>query len=265
MEKHSEKKEKPFYKRWWFILASIIIAFPLLIFEIACIIVVPPVLVLEIFLGALIYGFIRNVKKEKQKEEDIKKKEEALFRQGYKKIYDNIYMNEENKKLNILGKDYGFSQIIECELIETTNTINSSYGNTKGKLKNNGKIKTRMNTLSVGTDYCNELYINITVDDFNNPNIKLNVRGKGILATNGEKYKKVLKNANNILSLLKIIISKSNEKYIKTGPITKIEHRYITEETVQDQIKKLSELYKDGVLTEYEYSIKKQELLEKIK
>lgn len=265
MEKHSEKKEKPFYKRWWFILVSIIVAFPLLLFEIACVVVVPPIIILEIFLGILIYCFIRSIKKEKQKEEDKKKIEEALFRQGYKKIYDNIYMNEENKKMNILGKDYGFSQIIECELIETTNTISSSYGNAKGKLKNNGRIKTKMNTLSAETNYCNELYINITVEDFENPNIKLNVRGKGILATNGEKYKKVIKNANNILSLLKIIISKNNEKYIERGTVTKIEHRYITEETVQDQIKKLSELYKDGVLTEYEYSIKKQELLEKIK
>lgn len=64
---------------------------------------------------------------------------------------------------------------------------------------------------------------------------------------------------------MKIVISQNNEKYIEIGTVTKIEHRYITEETVQDQIKKLAELYKDGVLTEYEYSIKKQELLEKIK
>ncbi len=265
MSKHKKNENKAIYKKWWFIVLSIILLFPIIVFDIACIIVVPPILALEIILGISVYCFIRVIKKEKQKEEEIKKKEEILFRQGYKKIYDNIYMNEESKKLNILGKDYGFSQIIECELIETTNTINSSYGNAKGKLKNNGKIKTRINTLSTETNYCNELYINITVEDFNNPNIKLNVRGKGILATNGLKYKEVLKKANNILSLLKIIISKNNERYIENGTVTKIEHRYITEETVQDQIKKISELYKDGVLTEYEYSIKKQELLEKIK
>ncbi len=223
----------------------------------------PPILVIEIFLGILIYCFIRNRKKQEQ--EELKKKEKALLEQGYRKVYENLYIDEENKRLNIQGMDYGFSQIIDCELVENSNTINSSYGSTKGKLKNNGRIKSKVNMISAETNYCNELYINITVEDFNNPNIKFNIRGKGILNTNGVKYKEVLKNANNILSLFKIIIAKNNEKFVETGTIKKIEHRYITEETIQAQIKKLFELYKDGVLTEYEYNMKKQELLEKIK
>lgn len=265
MSNYTENEKKPVYKKWWFIIISIILAFPILIFEIACIIVVPQILILELFLGIVVYYSIRNIRKEEREKEEIKKKEENLFRQGYKKVCDNLYIDEKNTKINIQGKTYGFSQILECKLIENSNTINSSYGNTKGKLKNNGKIRTKVNTVSIQTSYCNELYINITVEDFNAPNIKLDVRGKGILKKNSEKYKEVLKKANDVLSLLKIIISKNNEKYIETGTITKIEHRYITEEDVQDQIKKIAELYKDGVLTEYEYSIKKQELLEKIK
>lgn len=256
MEDDKKNNKKPIYRKWWFIVTSIILAFPILIFEIACLIVCPPIFILEIPIGVLIYCLIRSRKKQKKEQEEKKEKEKILFRQGYRKVYDDLYINEENKKLNILGKDYAFSQIIECELIENNNEISNSYGKIK---------KTRVHTFSTDTNYCNELYINITVEDLENPNIKLNVRGKGILETNGEKYKKVLKNANNILSLLKIIISKNNEKYIETGTVTKIEHRYITEETVQDQIKKLSELYKDGILTEYEYNIKKMELLEKIK
>jgi len=259
-----KKGKKPIYKSWWFIIISIILAFPILIFQIACIIVVPPILILELILGIIIYYFIRNKRKQEKEKKEIRKKEMLLFTQGYKKVCDNLYINEESKKLNILGKDYGFSQILDCELIENSNTINTSYGNTRGKLKNNGKIKARVNTFSTETSYCNELYINITVEDFNYPNIKLDVRGKGLLKINGSKYKEVLKNANNILSLLKVVISKNNEKYVESGTITKIEHRYVTEESVQDQIKKIAELYKDGILTEYEFNIKKQELLEKI-
>ena len=59
-----------------------------------------------------------------------------------------------------------------------------------------------------------------------NPNIKLNVRGKGLLNTSGKKYKNVMKKANEILSLFKLIISKNNENYVENGTITKIEHRY---------------------------------------
>ena len=216
--------------------------------------------------GFCMIGWVMDIIKILQrKKKELIEKENNLLKQGYRKVYDNLYIKEKDQKINIQGKVLGFSQIIDCELIENKDTINNSFGNTKGKIKNDGSISTKVNTVSTETSYCNELYINITVEDYKNPNIKLDVKGKGILPTNGAKYKEVLKNANNILSLLKIIISKNNEKYIETGTVTKIEHRHITEETVQEQIKRLSELYKDGVLTEYEYSMKKQELLEKIK
>ncbi len=192
-------------------------------------------------------------------------KENNLLKQGYRKICDNLYINEKDKKINIQEKVLGFSQIIDCELIENKSTINNSSGNTIGEIKNDGRIKTKVNTISTETIYCDELYINITIEDFNAPNIKFDVINKGHLKTNSAKYKKALENANNILSLLKVIISKNNEKYIENGTVTKIEHRYITEETAQEQIEKLSELYKSGVLTEYEYYMKKQELLDKIK
>ena len=263
MEKKERSRKKPIYKKWWFIILLIILAFPILVFEVACIIVVPPFLIIQVFFGVIITYFIRKKRKKKREKEKEEKKEAILFQKGYKKIYNNVYINEKNKEINIKGKKYGFSQIIDCELIENSNTINSSYGNINGRLKNNGKLSTRVNTFSTETSYCNELYINITIEDFESPNIKLDVRENGILRVNGKKYKESLKNANNILSILKIIISKNNERYLENGTITKIEHKYVTEESIQEQIKKLSELYNDGVLTEYEYSMKKQELLEK--
>ena len=74
-----------------------------------------------------------------------------------------------------------------------------------------------------------------------------------------------MNNAQNIISTLKIIISQNNEKYIETGTITKVEHKYITEENASIQIERLSKLYKDGILTDYEFAMKKKELLDKIK
>lgn len=45
----------------------------------------------------------------------------------------------------------------------------------------------------------------------------------------------------------------------------KIENKIVTEETITSQLSKLADLHKAGVLTDYEYSIKKQELLNKMK
>lgn len=44
----------------------------------------------------------------------------------------------------------------------------------------------------------------------------------------------------------------------------KIENKIVTEETITSQLKKLSDLHDANVLTDYEYSIKKQELLDKL-
>lgn len=264
MSNHGETEKKPIYKKWWFILLLIIVGIPVLIFEIACLFVAPPIIFLEVVLVLSIYYF-KVIKKQNQTRAKLEEKEQEILSKGYRKIYDNLYLNEQNKNLIINDIKYGFSQILDCELIENDNTISSSYGNTKGKIKNNGKMIGKTNAISTSSDYCNELYINITVDDFNNPNIKLDVRGKGILNTTSAKYKNVIKKANEIVSLFKLIISKNNEKYIENGTVTKIEHRYIEEKSYEQKLDELSKLHKDGALTDYEYSIKKQELLEKIK
>lgn len=202
----------------------------------------------------------QNKKKNKKREED-ELKNQKLLSEGYNKVYTDLYINESDKCIFIKDKKYAFSQIIDCELIENNNSLSSTYGQTKGKIKSNGKIKARTNTLSSEINYCSDLYLNITVDDFNNPNIKLNVRGTGLLNTSGKKYENVMKKANEILSLFKLIISKNSENYIENGTITKIEHRYIEEKGYEEKLEELSRLHKKGILTDYEFSIKKQDLL----
>lgn len=244
-------------------LASILAI--LLVLNLLLCIVMPFLLIVEIIIAICEYFTIRKIKEIKRQILEKEKIENNLLRNGYKKIFDNLFIDDNRKVLNIYGKDYGFSQIIDCELIQNNSTINSTLGNTKGKIKNNGKIKARINTLSAETNYCNELYLNITIDDLYNPNIKLNVRGVGALNTNGEKYKNVINKANEMLSLFKLIISKNNVSYVDNGTITKIEHKYVEEESNIQKLEELSKLHKNGALTDYEYSIKKQELLEKIK
>lgn len=244
-------------------LASIIAIF--LVLNLLLSIVIPVLLILEIIVAICEYFTIRKIKKINNAIQEKERMENKLFKNGYKKIYDNLFINEQKNVVNILGKDYGYSQIIDCQLVQNDSSINNTFGNTKGEIKGNGKIKAKTKTISSENKYCNELYLNITVDDFNNPNIKVNVRGLGLLNTNGERYKKVIEKANEILSLFKLIISKNNEKYTENGIVQKIEHKYIEEESNIKKLEELSRLHKNGELTDYEYSIKKQELLEKIK
>lgn len=233
-----------------FIFLAIMLAI-VLILNLLLSIAMPFLLIAEIIFAICEYFTIKkiiNINKQILYKEKI---ENNLLRNGYKKIYDNLFIDESREILNIYGKDYGFSQIVDCELVQNNITMHSKLGNS--------------NNLSIETKHCNELYLNITVDSFEKPNIKLNVRGLGILNTDGERYKNVISKANEILSLFKLIISKNNANYVEDGTITKIEHKYTEEESNIQKLEELSKLHKNGVLTDYEYSIKKQELLEKIK
>ncbi len=188
--------------------------------------------------------------------------ENKLLKQGYKKICNEFFVNNDEHKLNILGNVYGFSQIIDCELIENGSTL--SYTTGTSKIKHNNKANLSYTTSQI--ESCTDLAINITVDDFNNPRIVFDCKyGKRNISKNSKEYKEYMNNAQNIISTLKIIISQNNEKYIEKGTITKVEHKYITEENASNQIERLSKLHKDGVLTDYEFEMKKKELLDKIK
>lgn len=67
--------------------------------------------------------------------------------------------------------------------------------------------------------------------------------------------------ANDITNLINNQVA-SNQTL---GQAIKIENKIITEETITSQLKKLSDLHDAKVLTDFEYSMKKQELLDKMK
>lgn len=216
------------------------------------------------FLGIAFLLLSSTVKKQRYLRNELDKENE-LLRNGYTKIYNGIFINEQKQKINLLYTDYGFSQIVSCDLVVNNKSLDNTYSKTKGKLKKNGKLKANSYNYSNQINYCEQIYINIIVNDLEKPNIKINLKEKFNLNTNSRKYKEILAKTEKIVSTLKVIIARNNEKYIENGMVTKVEHKYITEENVSTQIERLSKLHKDKVLTDYEFEMKKKELLDKIK
>jgi histidyl-tRNA synthetase len=81
-----------------------------------------------------------------------------------------------------------------------------------------------------------------------------NVNGNGINLHSVEK-------ANKIVSLINKQVSSTQT----VSETIKIENKIVTEESITSQLQTLSSLHDAKVLTDYEYSIKKQELLDKMK
>lgn len=107
------------------------------------------------------------------------------------------------------------------------------------------------------------MYVNITTDNLQNPNIKFNVMTRPYLVVPSVNFDNSINDAKNIISYLSIIIAKNNEVKFENGNVTKIEHRYINEATANDKLRELYKLYQDGIITEYEYNIEKQQILDK--
>lgn len=189
-------------------------------------------------------AILRKIKKQSQTKEKEKDIDRLMQANGYNKIYKNFFVNEKEKKIILNSKEYGFSEIKDCEIKVEDNVNMYAYKN-----------------IATSQNYCKKLYINIIIDNLSDPNVKLNFISNNRISISSNRYRKMYDEAEKVLSILKIIIARNNEKYIENGTITKIEHRYINEETTEEKLKKLAELYKLGAITEYEYSIKKQELL----
>lgn len=241
------------------------------VYKFLLIILIPLTLLVSIVMPLLLVGFIveiisiisitKKIKKIKEIQIIQQNKEKELLKQGYKKICPYFFVNDKENKLDILGETYGFSQIVDCELIEDETSVSQTIGRTK--IKNINRAKTTYHTTQLGI--CTNLGVNITTTNFNNPRIMFDCKYGKTIYKNSNTYKEAINNAQNIISTLKIVISKNNEKYIETGTITKVEHKYITEENASIQIERLSQLHKDGVLTDYEFEMKKKELLNKMR
>lgn len=182
----------------------------LIILSLLLTIVYPIMLVVTIICAITEIIIVKRVKENKQYIKIQKEKELKYLNNGYEKLYDNIYLKEEEKKIIINNKDYDFSQIVDCELITDNSSVNTTIGKSKGKLKNSGKIKGKSISTTVNTEYCNDMYINVVVDDFDEPNIRINLIKNALIYVNGKKYKEMQAIGNKIVATLKLIVSKNN-------------------------------------------------------
>ena len=182
----------------------------LIVLSLLLTIVYPIMLVVTIICAITEIIIVKRVKENKQYIKIQKEKELKYLNNGYEKLYDNIYLKEEEKKIIINNKDYDFSQIVDCELITDNSSVNTTIGKSKGKLKNSGKIKGKSISTTVNTEYCNDMYINVVVDDFDEPNIRINLIKNALIYVNGKKYKEMQAIGNKIVATLKLIVSKNN-------------------------------------------------------
>lgn len=155
----------------------------------------PPFIIVFIIAGICEYILLEKIADFSRYKKMEIEQGKILIRKGYRKICSYFYINEKTETVNIYSKNYKYSQIIDCELVQD----------------NNNRIA-HSNTLAVSAvvNYCRRLYINITVDDLKSPNITLNILSNGMsVRVNSNKYNMLMAEANNAMSTLKLIISKN--------------------------------------------------------
>lgn len=237
-----------------YIIVAILLAI-ILMLSFIVIPIFPVIIVFDIIIGVMIFLTIRKISSVQKHNKQVKEMEKQIYNKGYEKICDGFFINEKEHSVNLEGTYLGFNQIIDCELIENKQQVSQIYQTSS---------TTHTHTMK---EYCTELYIIVTIENLDKPTIKLNfMEYKNAILIGSRKYNKIIEQANCAIATLKVVISKANEQqYVHKGTITKIEHRYVNEKTPEEKLKEITQLYENGFLTEYEYGIKKKELLDKIK
>jgi hypothetical protein len=160
---------------------------------------------------------------------------------------------------NKIQKVYNCDDIIEYELLEDGITVTSGglgraavggvllggvgaiVGGVTGKKKSRSEIE--------------NFKIKLTLNDFQNPTVYVELLNKKKLKTNSNKYKEMYEKAQEILSTLAVLQNnKGEDKEESTLEINK--------HSTTDQIREYKALFDDGIITEDEFITKKKELLE---
>lgn len=217
----------------------------ILVLGLLLIIVMPFFIIVEIIIGIFEFILVKKIKAMSKVEKKAKSFEYKVLSQGYLKVCNDFYINEQLGNVIINNNKYNFDKIIDCNLVEDYKTTSQTYGTNKtkskgknkkhiapvkavvggalfgsvgaiiggtsGKTDTKSKAKTTVNTVTTDIDYLTDLYINITVNDLNNPNIILNIKGRINPKKNSSIYNEYIKIANKSLSTLKLIISRNNK------------------------------------------------------
>lgn len=104
-------------------------------------------------------------------------------------------------------------------------------------------------------DVCNELQIKITLNDAVQPAVYINYIDTE-MRKSGFAYKEYIKNAQDTLSKLQLIIKeRENEQASKASNAS-------SSNSVADEIRKFKALLDDNIITQEEFEAKKKELLQ---
>ncbi len=171
----------------------------------------------------------------------------------------NLIINKDTQKIVIqqglwLSKIYNFSEMINYEVYE--NGISKVRG-TAGKTFV-GKTFFCQNDLTANneSDKCTELKLAIRISDILNPQIIITYLSNVHYSKSGTKYKKIIKNLQEICSTLEYIINANTpEEQNKTTNV-------VTTKSCKIQIKELKEMLDEGLITQEEFEQKKKIILD---
>lgn len=181
-----------------------------------------------------------------------------------------VHLDTNSKQLAIINKstqkvsvDYiPFSSVVECEILE--NNISIAKGGI-GRAVVGGVVAGGVgaivgSTTAKSSNYSESLSVRIVTNDLNTP---LHVITYHSYKTKKDSsiYKNAFNDAQNLYASLTSII-KNNEATIfkasNQNPAT------TTSDTFSEQLRNLSKLHKEGILTDSEFESKKNQILSKI-
>ena len=192
--------------------------------------------------------------------------EVATF-QATKKVGNFIYFNDESKKFAIpkvgLGstiqdlKIYKYSDILDYELLEEGSSI--SKGGVGRALVGAALFGSVGAIVGGSTGHkqqgtCSKLQIKITMNSMDTPTVYINFI-ESETKKNGMIYKQLYAQAQEVLSLLNIIVQSDK-------PATEVATESKKDVSVADEILKFKRLLDMGAISQEEFDAKKRQLLE---
>lgn len=134
----------------------------------------------------------------------LKKRVKDITLPNYKKLAENLYINQTEKKIIINNNNFNFSDILDVKLVE--NGFESIVGNKIG----NSNLVVGHNRVRI-----NQLDIEIKVNDTNNPFFNIPFLNLGVhlgFYRTSKKYKEAYQQAQYCLSILEIIIKNNRQR-----------------------------------------------------
>lgn len=155
---------------------------------------------------------------------------------------------------------YKYSDLIDFELIEDRDSVikgsagralvGGALGGTKGAVIGSAGSRAVKENVSL-------LEIKIRTNDFEHPQYTIEFISGFAVSKNSQLYKECMNNAQDVIGVLHYIATNGGEIIYDDVQ----EQSVIKSQTIGEQIRELSQLKDDGIITDEEFEIKKKELL----